>query len=58
MSTKKKDRQARALLAMADAGLIRPAARKGAMPAPRWRPAKVTGVPISGTIIDNRADRA
>lgn len=55
---KGEDPQATALQAMADAGLIRPASRKGPMPAPRWRPAKVTGVPISRTVIDDREDRA
>ncbi len=44
--------------AMAEEGLIRPAARKGPMPVPRWRPARVTGQPISRTVIDNREDRA
>ena len=44
--------------AMAEEGLIRPAARKGPMPAPRWRPARVAGQPISRTVIDNRNDRA
>ena len=44
--------------AMAEEGLIRPAERKGPMPEPRWRPARVTGQPISRTVIDNREDRA
>jgi prevent-host-death family protein len=44
--------------AMAEEGLIRPAARKGPMPAPRWRPVSVAGQPISRTVIDNRKDRA
>jgi prevent-host-death family protein len=47
-----------ALQALADEGLIRPAARKGPMPAPRWRPVKVKDKPISQTIIEDRADRA
>jgi prevent-host-death family protein len=46
-----------ALRAMADEGLIRPAARKGPMPTPRWRPVKVKGKPLSQTIIDDREDR-
>jgi prevent-host-death family protein len=46
-----------ALQAMADDGVIRPAARKGPMPAPRWRPARIKGKPLSQTIIDDREDR-
>jgi prevent-host-death family protein len=46
-----------ALQAMADEGLIRLAARKGPMPAPRWRPVKVKGQPLSQTVIDDREDR-
>jgi prevent-host-death family protein len=52
------DRESPAWHAMAEDGLIRPAARKGPMPAPRWRPARVTGPPISKTVIDDREDRA
>ena len=55
---KERDRQGAAFQAMADEGLIRPAPRKGPMPAPRWQPAKVTGRPISDTVIDNRNDSA
>ena len=47
-----------ALQAMADEGLVRPAARKGPTPAPRWRPVKVKGQPLSQTVIDDRKDRA
>jgi hypothetical protein len=47
-----------ALRAMAAEGLIRRAARRGPMPAARWRPVKVTGKPVSQTIIDDREDRA
>ena len=50
--------QEAALQAMADEGLITPAARKGPMPAPRWRPVHVKGKPVSATIIDDREDRA
>ena len=46
------------LQAMVDEGLITPAARKGPMPAPRWRPMNVTGKPLSQTILDDREDRA
>ena len=46
------------LQAMADEGLIALAARKGPMPAPRWRPVKVKGKALSQTIIDDREDRA
>lgn len=49
--------QEAALQAMTDEGLITPAARKGPMPAPRWRPVKVQGKPLSHTIIDERKDR-
>ena len=47
-----------ALRAMVDEGLIVPAARKGPMPAPGWRPVKVKGRPLSRTIIEDREDRA
>lgn len=46
-----------ALRAMVDEGFIRPAARKGPTPAPRWRPVKVEGPPLSKTVIDDREDR-
>jgi prevent-host-death family protein len=52
------DAEDAALQAMADDGLIIPAARKGPMPAARWRPVKVKGKPISETVIDDREDRA
>ena len=55
---KKEDAQEAALQAMADEDLITPASRKGPMPAPRWRPVKIKGKPVSQTIIDNREDRA
>jgi len=55
---KDEDAQEAALHAMADEGLIRPAARKGPMPAPRWRPVKVKGQPLSQTVIEDREDRA
>jgi prevent-host-death family protein len=44
--------------AMVDEGFLTPAARKGRTPAPRWRPVKVKGKPLSQTIIDEREDRA
>jgi len=46
------------LRAMVNEGLIIPAARKGPMPTPRWRPVKVKGRPLSRTIIEDREDRA
>ena len=52
------DAQEAALQEMADEGLIRPAARKGPTPAPRWRPIKVKGKPVSQTVIEDREDRA
>ena len=47
-----------ALQAMAEEGLIALPDRKGPMPAPRWRPVKVKGAPVSKTIIDDREDKA
>ncbi len=47
-----------ALRAMTDEGLIVPAPRKGPMPAPRWRPIRLKGQPLSQTILDDRKDRA
>ncbi len=35
----------------------KPASRKGPTPAPRWRPVKVKGKPLSQTVIDDREDR-
>jgi prevent-host-death family protein len=46
------------LRAMVDEGLITPAARKGPMPAPSWRPVKVKGKPLSRIVIEDREDRA
>jgi prevent-host-death family protein len=52
------DAQEATLRAMVDEGLITPAARKGPMPAPSWRPAKIKGKPLSRTVIEDREDRA
>ncbi len=46
-----------ALEAMADEGLITLPARKGLTPAPRWKPIKVSGRTLSGTILEDRDDR-
>lgn len=43
--------------ALAEEGVITRAARKGAMPSPRWRPVKVQGPPVSDAIIEDRRDR-
>ena len=47
-----------AIQAMVDEGFLKPAARKGRTPLPRWRPVKVKGKPLSQTVIDDREDRA
>ncbi|MBI1873589.1 MAG: type II toxin-antitoxin system prevent-host-death family antitoxin [Acidobacteria bacterium] len=47
-----------ALRAMADEGLIRLPSRTGPTPAPRWKPARVKGKPLSQTIVEDREDRA
>jgi prevent-host-death family protein len=52
------DAQQATLRAMVDEGLIIPAARKGPMPRPSWRPLKVKGKPLSRTVIEDREDRA
>ncbi|MBI2834728.1 MAG: type II toxin-antitoxin system prevent-host-death family antitoxin [Acidobacteria bacterium] len=52
------DAEDTALQAMADEGLITPAARKGPMPAPRWQPVTVKGKPFSQTIHEDREERA
>ena len=52
------DAQEAALRAMVDEGFITPAARKGPMPAPNWRPTRVKGKPLSRTIIEDREDRS
>ncbi len=54
---KGKDALGVALEAMADEGFLTPASRKGPTPAPRWRPVKVKGKPLSQTVIDDREDR-
>ena len=46
-----------ALQAMVDDGFLEPASRKGATPAPRWRPVRIKGEPLSKTVIDDREDR-
>lgn len=43
---------------MASEGLIRPAARSGPTPSPRWRPVEIKGKPLSQTVIEGREDRA
>ena len=55
---KDEDAQDATLRAMIDEGLITPAARKGPMPTPSWRPVKVKGKPLSRTVIEDREDRA
>ena len=55
---KNEDAHEDAMQAMVDEGTIRPAARKGPTPAPRWRPVKVKGKPLSQTVIEDREDRA
>ena len=55
---KAEDAQEATLRAMVDEGLIAPAARKGPMPTPSWRPVKVKGKPLSRTVIEDREDRA
>jgi prevent-host-death family protein len=55
---KDRDAQDVSFRAMVDEGLVIPAARKGPMPPPRWRPVTITGKPLSQTIIEDRQDRA
>jgi prevent-host-death family protein len=52
------DAQEAALHAMADEGLITLPARRGPLPASRWRPVKAKGRPVSETVIEDREDRA
>ena len=52
------DGQEAALQAMADEGLITLPAKRGPLPASRWKPVKVKGKPVSDTVIDDREDRA
>lgn len=47
-----------ALQAMADEGLITPAARKGRLPPVSGRAVRVRGATISQTVIDGREDSA
>jgi prevent-host-death family protein len=55
---KDEDRPDVSIQAMVDEGFLKPAARKGRTPRPRWRPVKVKGQPVSRTVIDDREDRA
>lgn len=45
------------LRAMVDEGFITPAARKGPMPTPGWRPVKLKGKSLSHAVIEDREDR-
>jgi prevent-host-death family protein len=54
---KEKDAREAALQTMVDEGFLTPASRKGPTPAPRWRPVKVKGKPLSQTVLDDREDR-
>ncbi len=54
---KEKDALEVALQTMVDEGFLTPASRKGPTPAPRWRPVKVKGKPLSQTVLDDREDR-
>jgi len=38
-------------------GLLRPALKRGPMPAPKWRPVRVKGKPVSQTISEERDER-
>jgi prevent-host-death family protein len=55
---KTEDAEDATLRAMGDEGFVTLAARRGPMPTPRWRPVKVTGRPLSHTVIEDREDRA
>ena len=54
---KDNDTQEASFRAMVDEGFVISAARKGPMPAPKWRPVTIKGKPLSQTIIDDRQDR-
>ena len=49
--------EAERLAALAAEGRIRPAAVSGPMPAPRWRPVRVTGPSIAETVRRDRDER-
>jgi prevent-host-death family protein len=38
-------------------GLLRPALKRGPMPEPRWKPIRITGKPLSLTILKERDER-
>lgn len=38
-------------------GLLRPAAKRGPMPAPSWKPVPVKGKSVSRTVIEERDER-
>jgi prevent-host-death family protein len=38
-------------------GLLRPALKRGPMPAPSWKPIRIKGKPISQTISEERDER-
>jgi prevent-host-death family protein len=38
-------------------GLLRPALKRGPLPAPRWKPVRIKGKPLSQTISEERDER-
>jgi prevent-host-death family protein len=54
---KEKDAPDLALQAMSDDGFLKLPRRKGPTPAPRWRPVRIKGEPLSKAVIDDREDR-
>jgi prevent-host-death family protein len=38
-------------------GLLRPALKRGPMPAPRWKPIRIKGKPVSQSISEERDER-
>ena len=38
-------------------GFLRPAVKRGPMPAPRWKPLRIKGKPLSQTISEERDER-
>ena len=38
-------------------GLLRPALKRGPLPEPRWKPIRIAGKPLSGTIQEEREER-
>jgi prevent-host-death family protein len=52
-----KDKQEAVIRRLEAEGILRPASKRGPMPAPRWKPVRIKGQPLSQTISEERDER-